>query len=174
MASTYSTVADLLIGDLPVAVGFSKQKFVDDAADEVDSIVGRRYVTPLDISASSPIPRHARLFIKRVANHLASGRLILALAAGGEDQALHAYGYSLVKNATDALEQIATGAYDIDKAQEVEGGDTANVGPSIKNVDASSGVETFYQNGQSVVQPVIGPSLYPVEVSSPLWGPGST
>ena len=174
MPSSYSTVADLLIGDMPVAVGFSKQKFVDDAADEVDSVLGRRYVTPIDVSDTSAVPRHARLFVKRVANHLASGRLILALAAGGEDQALHAYGWSLVKNATDALGLIASGEYDIDGAQPAEGtGDTANVGASIQNVDATSGVEAFYQNGQSSVQPLIGPSLYPVEVSVPIWGPGS-
>ena len=173
MASTYSTVADLLIGDMPVAVGFSKQKFVDDAADEVDSVLGRRYVTPLDVSESSQIPRHARLFVKRVANHLASGRLILALAAGGEDQALHAYGWHLVKNATEALAQIASGEYDLTGAPEVPGGDAANAGPSIQNVDASSGVEAFYQNGGGGVQPLIGPSGYPVEVSVPIWGPGA-
>ena len=89
----YSEVGDLLIGDMPVGVLTSKQKFVDDATNEIDSYIGVRYVTPLSLADTDPstgwpnaIPRHVRLHISRINNHLASGRLILAVAAGGEDQ----------------------------------------------------------------------------------------
>jgi phage gp36-like protein len=173
--STYSTVDDLLLGDMPVAVGFSKQKFVNDAADELDSVVGRRYKTPLNVADDSPLPRHARLFVKRIANHIASGRLILALAAGGEDQALHAYGWSLVKGALDALEQIACGDYEIPGAEPLPGTseEAKNAGPTVKNVDATSGVEAFYGDprGQSYPPGALGVDPYPI-IQGPVWVPG--
>lgn len=171
--STYSTVDDLLIGDMPVAMSFSKQKFVNDAANEVDSIIGVRYVTPVDVSppppdGTGPLPRHASLFVKRAANHLASGRLILALAAGGEDQALHAYGWSLVKGALDALNQIASGQYDLPGADPLPTDqDTRVTGPQLGNVDASSGVEAFY----GYVAPRL-PYYPPLVQCGPYWAPG--
>lgn len=145
--STYSTVADLLLGDLPVPVEVGRQNFVNAAADEVDSILGVRYVTPIPMGDSPEVvPRYARLLVKRAANHLASGRLILALAIGGEDSALHAYGYELVRGAMKWLEAIAEGAYDIPGATLNPVSDTvAPKGAKIGNLDASSGVENFYQ-----------------------------
>jgi phage gp36-like protein len=159
-SSVYSTVANLLLGDLPVPLEVGRQKFIDDAADEVDSILGVRYITPIDVTEGSDVPRYARLMVKRAANHLASGRLIMALAIGGEDNALHAYGYSLVQNALKWLDSIACGDFDIPGA--VLNEDTQNFtsrGPKIGNVDASSGVENFY--GQVMAPPLL---INPIQV----------
>lgn len=169
MASTYSTVTDLLLGDMPVALEVNKQKYVDDAADEIDSIIGKRYETPIDVTETSAVPRYARLFIKRAANHLATGRLILAVAAGGEDTQLHAYGWSLVRDSLAALEQIASGEYDIPGAEPIPLDDALQpTAPSIVNQDASSGVDAFYSN----VMAYGGFPALPV-ITGPRWEPGT-
>lgn len=166
--TTYSTVADLLLGDMPVAISVNKQKFVNDAADEVDTVIGTRYTTPIDMTEAGPVQRPARLFVKRVTNHLATGRMILALAAGGEDVNLHAYGWSLVNGALAALESIANGSYDLPGATPITtpGSDTPRVtAPTVTNVDAESGVEAFY--GYLTECPPVIPLV------GPYWKPGS-
>lgn len=168
MASTYSTTTDLLLGDLPISMSVNKQKFVDDAADEIDSIIGVRYQTPIDVSDTSQVPRYARLFIKRVANNLATGRLILAVAAGGEDSQVHAYGWSLVQSSLDALKQIADGTYDIVNAAPTDPNQSTRVtGPVIAGGDATSGVDAFY--GAVSAYPS---SLTAQPMTGPLWEPG--
>jgi hypothetical protein len=164
--STYSAVGDLLLGDLPVSTEISKQGFVNDAADEVDSIIGRRYVTPINVSGTGQyaVPRHAALFVKRAANHLATGRLILAVAAGGEDGQLHAYGWSLVNGALKALEQIAEGSYDLPEAQPIStGGAVRPTAPTVTNSDSASGVDAFYGylSAPAPVLPLDGPVWIP-------------
>jgi phage gp36-like protein len=142
--STYSVIGDLLLGQIPLPATISAQKFVDDAADEVDSVIGFRYATPLDMSDLGPIPRPARLLIKRIANWLASGRLILALDSSGEDQQLHAYGLKLVSDATTALHQIASGEIVIDGATVISETSVQAKAPVINNLDDESIVEGFY------------------------------
>jgi hypothetical protein len=56
----YSSVEDLLIGKIPLPVGVDPQKYVDDATDEVDSYIGFTYVTPVDVSNTSPVDRPVR------------------------------------------------------------------------------------------------------------------
>ena len=148
----YSKVEDLLIGDMPVGVLTSKQKFVNDATNEIDSYIGVRYETPLNLEDTdpdtgwpNPIPRHVRLHIARINNHLASGRLILAVSAGGEDFQVQAYGRSLIEEAVLALRQIQDGSYDIEGAvQNPTEGEQRPRGPIIHNDDSESLIEGFY------------------------------
>jgi hypothetical protein len=143
--AAYSTVGDLLTGNVPTPVALDPQKFVNDATDEIDSKIGFLYVTPLDIVAPTSIPRPACLLIKRINNFLASGRLLLAAAAGQEDSQIHAYGWSLIKEATTALDQIATGQIPIEGAVKQDTGDEAAVTAIIlNNLDEESAVEAFY------------------------------
>lgn len=147
----YATVDDLLIGDLTLGSGARPDKYVDDAADEIDSVLGYRYVLPLDPEV---IPSYAMLLLKRCANFLASGRLIMALAVGGEDTAMHAYGLSLVQEGQALLAGLAGAAIDIPGATPVDPVLVGrNMGPSIVNQDASSGLDEFYAfvNGSSPV-----------------------
>lgn len=160
MASTaYCEVGDLLIGDIPTPVYIDKQKFVDDAADEIDSWLGARYVTPIVLTESLPAQRPSFLTLKRVNAHLASGRLLLSAAAGGEDTDLHRYGWQLVNDALAALrsllngEPIIVGAIDADHA-----GSSTPAGslPLIVNGDPYSQVDGFYEiltPGQTSVDP---------------------
>lgn len=143
----YSEKDDLLVGDMPLPAGFRPQKYVDDAADEIDSIIGFQYVTPVDVSETSLVVRPVRLLIKRIANLLATGRLIMATTVGRERQELHQYGYTLVREATAVLTQIANGEILLKGAALVdplEDTDKQFTGPQIANVDAESNVEAFY------------------------------
>lgn len=142
--AAYSTVDDLLLGDIPISSKVDKEKFVDAAAEEIDSRIGHIYALPLTGLAS-----HSQLLLKRINNHLATGRLILAVDAGGDD-ALHAYGLSLINGALGELAAIANGMIDLVGADRVPG--TAELtGPAIVNADAYSATEAFEQfafNGQ--------------------------
>lgn len=150
--STYSQVTDLLTGNIPVSTVLG-QKYVNDAADEIDSIIGHIYVTPVDMRPTpeedppgvGTVKRPSRLLLKRIANFLASGRLMLATSAGGEDDQLHAYAKYLVDTALATLQQIASGSISLDGAVTDSDPDTeGRYGPLIANVDPESNVEAFY------------------------------
>jgi hypothetical protein len=138
----YCTTDDLLLGDLQLGKRFDPQKYVDGAADEIDSKLGWLYETPL-VAANggsfSLLPRHQRLLISGINIKLASGRLILATAIGGEDNQLHAYGASLVREATAELMLIANGDVTLD-ADTPGAGSPANTthGPALHNEDEES------------------------------------
>lgn len=156
----YSTVDDLLLGDMPLGSKVDPIRFVQDAADEIDSVLGFRYVTPIDIADTASTARHVKLLLKRINNHLASGRLILAVDVGGEDSVLHAYGVSLIQEAIAWLTQIVN-SMTLEGAEEKPGED-ASTGPSIMNEDEFSAVATFYDF-------VMKPGLAGI---SPWWEPG--
>lgn len=141
----YSETEDLLIGDLPLSGVVDPEKYIQDATDEIDSYIGNVYTTPLDVSDTSSIARHSRLLIKRICNHLSTGRLILAVASPSEDTQLHAYGASLVQNALEALVLIAEGKVLLEGAPSSDTNETVRVTtPLIYNKDTESQVEAFY------------------------------
>jgi len=158
----YSSADDLLLGDLPLGAAVDREKYVADAADEIDSAIGHVYATPVDMTEGGPVARHSRLLLKRINNHLATGRIILAVSIGGEDDSLQAYGRSLIREAHAALGDIATGAVELIGAETVEGGDVTN-GPVVVNFDQYSGVDAFYDN---VMRVELGQA-------SPAWAPGA-
>jgi hypothetical protein len=140
----YSATTDLLTGDLPLPSYVSPQKFVDDAADEINSKIGFLYQVPVDLNAEA-VKTPVKLLLKRINNFLASGRLIMMLTQSQEDTRLHAYGYSLVADATAALAQIASGELVLELPKPA-GSETeiAVTAPLIYNQDAESAVEAFY------------------------------
>jgi len=145
----YSEDTDLLIGDMPLPKGMLPQRYVDDAANEIDSMIGFIYQTPVDISSdSTPVARPVRLLLRRLSNNLASGRLIMAMTTGGQRQDLHAYGAKLVADAVEILKQIQAGDLFLEGVPLVErtgqDPDSQFTGPQIANVDAESNVESFY------------------------------
>lgn len=140
----YSSKDDLLLGNIPLPVSADPERYVDDASDEVDSIIGFRYATPVDMTEPGPVARPARLLLKRVANFLASGRLLLAVAAGSEDRQLHAYGNSLVQQALYCLKEIAEGEIILPGALPSTDVSPIQTGPLIYNKDVSSNVDDFY------------------------------
>ena len=133
--ATYSEVRDLLTGDLTIGSTVNRDKFVQDATDEINSRVGFVYELPLNPAPAT----HIALTLKRCANLIASGRLILALGAGGEDLSLHAYGESLLREGQSILHAIESGQIDLgcDKLAVHSEGNA----PTILQGDSSSGAQ---------------------------------
>lgn len=140
---TYSEIADLLLGELAAPDNKISAKYVQDATDEVDSKLGFMYVTPIVIDVNG-VYRASALLLKRIANYLASGRLILANSASREEQFLNAYGQSLVMEAVKALDALANGTMPLPGATFLNPDDKGASGPIIANIDTQSNVESFY------------------------------
>lgn len=145
--TAYCATADLLTGNIPTPAALSPDKYVQDAADEIDSKIGFVYETPVNIAddPANPVVRPVRLLLKRINVMLASGRLLMAAAASGEDKTLHAYAKSLVDNAELALEAIFDGTILLEGAVELNPPtDASHRGPLIASKDTSSAVDDFY------------------------------
>lgn len=140
----YSAPEDMIIGNIP-ATSAMKTQYLNLAADEIDSVLGRTYETPINVAEDGPVKRHSRLMLKNVSVWLSSGRLMLATSANGEDDQLHAYAKYLVENATSMLMKIASGEVEIEGAEKNEDEDIhAENKVLIGNVDVESNVEAFY------------------------------
>lgn len=161
----YSAVGSLLLGDMQVSSKTNVTAYVEDAASEIDSIIGVRYKTPIDTAeATTVLAHHSVALLRKLNNHLASGRLIMAEAIGGEDTSVHAYGVFMVRSALRELQQIANGEIDLDGAEEwPDAGGDDTTGPSVANEDATAGVAAFYDEFMRAP----GTSLNP-----PVWSPG--
>ena len=142
--AAYCTVADLLIGDIPTSGALDPAKYVQDAADEIDSKIGFVYTTPIPVDTASGTPRPVVLLLKRINAHLASGRLILAATIPAENERLNAYGRSLVREAEEAIQAIADGLIILDGIAPGGFALPAKPMPKILNGDAESAVDAFY------------------------------
>lgn len=167
----YSEESDLLTGDLLISSKVDKGKFVNDAAEEIDSKLGFIYVLPLTpIAPALDIPVHERLLLKTINNRLASGRLILTLDIADERSTLHAYGLRLVTEALQELMLIANGTVDLTAVRTNPDESTTGLGsrsPAITNVDATSAVEAFYEWAKPTLTPRV-----PLPAES-IWAPGA-
>jgi hypothetical protein len=142
----YSIADDLMLGDIPKPV--DAVKYVEDASDEIDSKLALRYQTPV-VVADIPENRMTTLLLKRINNWLASGRLICAKAASAELPSVHAYGMNLIKDATAALDAIASGQMPLPGATLLDSTDIGRSGPIVSNLDPESNVEAFYAMTQN-------------------------
>lgn len=140
----YCETVDLLIGDIPVSGALDPAKYVQDAADEMDSKIGFVYETPIDVDPSSSTPRPVILLLKRINAHLASGRLILAATIPAEGDRLNAYGRTLVRESEEAIEAIASGEIILDGVPRGTMTLPYKAVPLIANGDAESIVDAFY------------------------------
>ncbi len=165
---SYCVAADLLLGDLQIPSTVNVDKWITDAADEIDSRIAFRYVTPVVASDAIATQRATALTLKRINARLASGRLILMLAAPSERANLHAYGQSLVHEALSELAMIVDGSLPLPDVAVITDGidDLRDDGPALGQQDASSGVEAFY--GATMARGYIGEPLF-----GPAWRPGS-
>lgn len=145
----YSEVADLLLGDITVGANLDPQKYVDEAALEIDSKLSQVYILPLE--ADDPdypsIPQFTIDNLKKISNWLATGRILLAINATSGDDTENRYGLMLVRDAQAELDAYASGLSDLVGAKRAParnvGGDTYK-GPTLVNADAASAVDTFY------------------------------
>lgn len=160
----YAAPTDLLTGDIPLAGKYGDgSAFVQLAADEIDSQIGHIYITPIVFDESTPEKaarvRPAKLLLKKINTLLASGRIIMDMAAGGEDDNLHAYGKSMHDEAILLLNAIMDRKIILADApllaEEAEGENTA---VSVLQEDGYSLVGAFYDRVQN---PPIAGFRYP-------------
>lgn len=143
----YCEVEDVtpMIGEIPLPAYISAESFMDNAADEIDTYIGRIYQTPVVVGTTDPSERPTRLLLKRLNQHLAAGRIILAVDASGENDNLHAYGRDLVGKVLEALNCIAEGEIALPGADPNDTDANSLAGPAIRNEDAVSQVNSFYE-----------------------------
>lgn len=156
----YSTAQDLMFGSIPVPADVDK--WITVADDEIDAGVGRLYVTPLTFPGDT-VSRPGMLLIKRASAMLATGRAIMAIDSGSQEDNLHQYAAYLVKQGCKIIEDIVDGELTLPGVQLVNP-ESATTAPKIYNVDASSAVEDFFSNFQA-------PSVLDGEPIVPYWYP---
>jgi hypothetical protein len=162
----YCEVNDLLVGEMgdnPVSPLLQPSKFIDDAADEMDSQIGFRYQTPINVEDSVlGVPRPVRLLLKRINSHLASGRFIMAAVSAAQDNEVHSYGIYLVTESLAAIAAIAAGDTPLPGALAAElPPDEAPNLVEQRHVlqyvhDATSGVDHFYDQASRPLGPGFG------------------
>lgn len=141
----YSEAGDLLIGQIPLPAYVSAETYISAAAEEIDAIIGMTYLTPVSMTAS-PENRASILVLKKANNFLASGRIIMAVDAGGQDSELHKYGQYLVREAEAIVKAIAEGEYVLVGATRLNPASAGGTAPVIHNGDAISLVDAYYDN----------------------------
>lgn len=135
----YCTVADLHISDsvlLPST--FDKQHEIEQAASDMDALLGFIYQLPL-----SSLQAHEEKLLASINSKMASGRILLMLYGEGDGEALHSYGLRLLNEAETMLMKLANGEVDLSADRAAPSDLDAHRGPSIKNYDSSSAVESF-------------------------------
>lgn len=140
----YCGVSDLMMGNIPMPSYIDKQQQVDSAAEEIDAKIGFKYSTPVDISQTSPVDRPAILLLKKINAFIATGRILMAVDAAGEDEQVHAYANRLLAEAYAALEAIAAGTIELTGADANVNAPARTSAIIVNNVDSESLVEAFY------------------------------
>jgi len=141
----YCETGDLLKGDIPLPIYMADGlAYVDTAADEMDTVLGQLYVTPIVLDPV--LFRPSVLWLKTCCKFIASGRLILDLDISEENSNLHAYGLSLLNQGIDMLKAIQSGAASITGATPLDpDAGTQLTGPMIYNEDSVSLVQAGYE-----------------------------
>lgn len=151
VANSYCELNDLRKGDLPLPSFMADgSQFLVGAAQEIDAQLGHIYQTPFIVDPpDSTMKRPAVLLLRKINWLIGSGRLILDLAASGENTELHAYGKRMLDEGMLLLMQIANGEIILSGAPflEPEEGETEEgifTGPIVVNEDEQSLVQGFY------------------------------
>lgn len=154
----YATAADLQLGDLEISENVDKIAYLVRASRDVDLALSRTYVTPITTATGA-----GEVLLRNVTADLASAYLILAVAQGGEDNQINAYGRHLYDRAWNRLAPYLEGSR-IPGAILVE--TPTEVGPvSITNEDSRSLVQAFYNftSGPFSPLPVFPPIVRPYD-----------
>lgn len=147
----YCVQADLLLGEIPTPSYMDVLKYIDNASEEVDVALGQLYTTPIEVVEIAQ-NKPTTLFLKQVTAKLATGRIIMAAATGKQDIEVNAYGKYLIDEAWGAIANVLSGNYVLPGATQIDAPASDVGGVRLKNVDAISQVEGFYNQVQA--QPV--------------------
>ena len=141
----YCTPEDLLLGDLPTPAYIEKDLYILNASGEVDAALSARYVVPIVLDPLNDTHRVAILILKRISAHIASARIIMAAAAGSEDNRVHAYARYLLQEGQVALDALAKGNPDLIGPIPLEPDSSMSDKPLVVNADPTSPVDEFYR-----------------------------
>lgn len=140
----YCEHEDLLLGDLPITAD-DAEKFILAAGDEIDAVIGMRYLLPV-----SNVPGSAAWnVLKRLCVLIATGRLVMANSVASEDNSPNAYGMYLLEEARSLLGDIKRGELDLvgvpllPPTGNTVVSDTGNA-PMVIYQDSVSAVDAFY------------------------------
>lgn len=147
----YCQTKDLLSGEIPLPSYVNTQQWIDNSADEIDAILGMRYATPIELSENVPEQRAGAKLLKIINARLATGRIIMAAAAGGEDDKVHAYASFLIRDALSTLRSLAKGEPPLPGATEnpTDQVDATASAPVVHEHENRSRVDEFY----SLIEP---------------------
>lgn len=143
----YCELGDLRTGDIATPSYTTREQYIVNAAEEIEAALGHIYVTPMVIDTTGhPEYRPSILFLKKVNWLLASGRLVLDVAAAGEMDNLHAYGKRMLDEAAGMITLLTSGELVLAGAEQIGGDEEKRpTGPMILNEDDESLVEGFYR-----------------------------
>lgn len=145
----YCEIGDLRTGDIAPPSYTTPEQYVITAAEEIDAAIGHIYVTPVVIDTTGHSEyRPSVLYLKKINWLLASGRMLLDVAAAGEMDNTHAYGRRMLDEALKMLHLLTSDELVLAGAVKIDSGDEqgSNSGPFILNEDSESLVEGFYKN----------------------------
>lgn len=163
----YCATEDMRTGDIAEPSYTSREQYIKNAAEEIDTALGHLYVTPLVIDVADKF-RPARLYVKKINWLLASGRMLTDVAAAGEMDNLHSYGKRLLDEAQVMLNQLVSGEVFLAGAELIEPDPDAAkdwTGPTVFNEDPVSMVQQFYEGRSPYNLGVPGP--YPTPYVRP-------
>lgn len=157
----YSEVTDMLLGQMELASGLDAEKFVIDAADEIDIKLGFIYRTPIRGTGENDLPRPVSLLLKRLSVYISTARAIMAtIGASQQGERTNAYARSLLAEAHGALDAIATDRMVLEGAERLPDAAEETRGPRIFNVDSYSQVDAFYGHFTGGSQDLFSPSPF--------------
>lgn len=159
------------------------ERFVRDAAMEIDSRLGFKYKTPLvftrivagSVTFVDPEVKEtwtpSFLLITRLSNLLASGRYILATTAPEEDNSLHQYGVKLLRDAEAILSQITSNRTELEIEELPSEQSDSPYGLLVQNREPRSFIQSFedqprnYNPGaESTPEPYRNPYNHQIQV----------
>lgn len=154
-STCYSTTDDLLLDDTNFEGVVDLQKYVSNAADEIDSFIGGIYLIPVASEDSQ-----TELLLSKINNFLATGRILMTTAKPGEEDNLNALGKYYVDQAQLVLKGILGGDIILIAPPPLNSG-TENLlnYPTIVNVDPGSRVDDFYIHFKKPRRPLVVPAL---------------
>ncbi len=138
----YCAETDLIIGDVTLTDSdLLVRKHIDGAADDIDAMLGSVYVTPIE---QGVVSRSGWLLLKRIAYHIASGKLLMEIDQAGEGTKVHDYALYLLQQANQALDSIVKGDVNLRPTVENANPNSARGKTLVNNLDGYSQVESFY------------------------------
>lgn len=167
LSPPYCGTGDLLVEDslqlLPS--NLDTQKYVDAAANEMDSKLGFTYKLPLESddnyldSDGNPIadfPQHEKDLLRDINAKLASGRILMQTQVSADGASYHPYAKELIAEAQALLIMIANRDVLLSGLLKGDPERLSDRGPTIVNHDSHSMVEQFEENfmrGRSHIPP---------------------